>query len=289
MHFVKVKGVLSARNGMNLYRGCQHGCIYCDARSLCYQMNHAFEDIEVKENGLELLEAALRSRRRPCMIGTGAMSDPYIPLERELRYTRRALELIEKYGFGVTVLTKSDRILEDFDLLCRINGRTKAVVQMTLTTMDERLSRIIEPGVCTTKDRLEVLRKFRDAGIPTVAWLAPILPFLNDTPENIAGIVNACGDAGVRGIINFGMGLTLREGNREYFYARLDRHFPGLKERYIRTYGNAYDVPSPDQDALLKLFHERCEKYGIWHDNDQIFRYMSIFEEKEEARQLSFF
>ena len=289
MHFVKVKGVLSARNGMNLYRGCQHGCIYCDARSLCYQMNHAFEDIEVKENGLELLEAALRSRRRPCMIGTGAMSDPYIPLERELRYTRRALELIEKYGFGVTVLTKSDRILEDFDLLCRINGRTKAVVQMTLTTMDERLSRIIEPGVCTTKDRLEVLRKFRDAGIPTVVWLAPILPFLNDTPENIAGIVNACGDAGVRGIINFGMGLTLREGNREYFYARLDRHFPGLKERYIRTYGNAYDVPSPDQDALLKLFHERCEKYGIWHDNDQIFRYMSIFEEKEEARQLSFF
>ena len=289
MHFVKVKGVLSARNGMNLYRGCQHGCIYCDARSLCYQMNHVFEDIEVKENGLELLEAALRSRRRPCMIGTGAMSDPYIPLERELRYTRRALELIEKYGFGVTVLTKSDRILEDFDLLCRINSRTKAVVQMTLTTMDERLSRIIEPGVCTTKDRLEVLRKFRDAGVPTVVWICPILPFLNDTPENIAGIVNACGDAGVRGIINFGMGLTLREGNREYFYARLDRHFPGLKERYIRTYGNAYDVASPDQDALLKLFHERCEKYGIWHDNDQIFRYMSIFEEKEEARQLSFF
>lgn len=289
MHFVKVKGILSARNGMNLYRGCQHGCIYCDARSLCYQMNHAFEDIEVKENALELLEAALRSRRRPCIIGTGAMSDPYIPLERELRYTRRALELIEKYGFGVTVLTKSDRILEDFDLLCRINSRTKVVVQMTLTTMDERLCRIIEPGVCTTRDRLEALRKFRDAGIPTVVWLDPILPFLNDTPENIAGIVNACGDAGVRGIINFGMGLTLREGNREYFYARLDRHFPGLKERYIRTYGNAYDVASPDQDALLKLFHERCEKYGIWHDNAQIFRYMSIFEEKEETRQLSFF
>ena len=289
MHFVKVKGILSARNGMNLYRGCQHGCIYCDARSLCYQMNHAFEDIEVKENALELLEAALRSRRRPCMIGTGAMSDPYIPLERELRYTRRALELIEKYGFGVTVLTKSDRILEDFDLLCRINSRTKVVVQMTLTTMDERLCRIIEPGVCTTRDRLEALRKFRDAGIPTVVWLDPILPFLNDTPENIAGIVDACDDAGVRGIINFGMGLTLREGNREYFYARLDRHFPGLKERYIRTYGNAYDVASPDQDALLKLFHERCEKYGIWHDNAQIFRYMSIFEEKEETRQLSFF
>lgn len=289
MHFVKAKGILSPRNGMNLYRGCQHGCIYCDARSLCYQMNHAFEDIEVKENALELLEAALRSRRRPCMIGTGAMSDPYIPLERELRYTRRALELIEKYGFGVAIQTKSHRILEDLDILRRINSRTKAVVQMTLTTMDERLCRLLEPGVCTTGDRLEALRKFRDAGIPTVVWLDPILPFLNDTPENIAGIVDACGDAGVRGIINFGMGLTLREGNREYFYARLDRHFPGLKERYIRTYGNAYEVPSPDQDALLRLFHQRCEARGIWHDNAQIFRYMSIFEEKEEAQQLSFF
>lgn len=289
MHFVKARGILSGRNGMNLYRGCQHGCIYCDARSLCYQMNHAFEDIEVKENAPELLESALRSKRRPCMIGTGAMSDPYIPLERELRMTRRCLELIEKYGFGVAIQTKSNRILEDLDILRRINSRTKAVVQMTLTTMDEELCRIIEPGVSTTGERLAALHAFRDAGIPTVVWLCPILPFLNDTPENICGIVDACAAAGVRGIINFGMGLTLRDGNREYFYNRLDRHFPGLRERYIRTYGNAYDVPSPDQDALLKLFHERCENYGIWHDNNRIFAYLSLFEERETSCQLSFF
>lgn len=282
MHEVKVKGILSARNGMNLYRGCQHGCIYCDARSKCYQMDHPFEDIAVKENAPELLEAALRSKRKPCMIGTGAMSDPYIPLETELGMTRRALELIEKYGFGVAIQTKSARILRDLDLLCRINERAKAVVQMTLTTSDETLCRIVEPNVSSTRERIAALKEFQAAGIPTMVWLCPILPFLNDTPENIASIVDACADAGVKGIINFGMGLTLRDGNREYFYAQLDRHFPGLKQRYIRTYGNAYALPSPREKELLALFHDRCERYGIWHNNDLIFRYMSTLEEKHE-------
>lgn len=287
MHFVQVKGILSARNGMNLYRGCQHGCIYCDARSRCYQINHPFEDIEVKENAVELLEKALQRKRRPCMIGTGAMSDPYIPLELKLRYTRQALELIYKYGFGVAIQTKSDRILRDLDLLKHINGRTKAVVQMTLTTADEGLCRIIEPNVCTTAARVAALKQFRSAGIPTVVWLSPILPFLNDTEENIRSLLDSCIDAGVKGIINFGMGVTLREGDREYFYAKLDRHFPGLKERYIRTYGNAYEVPSPRDRELTAMFHDICEANGIWHNNDQIFRYMSRFEEKTD--QMRFF
>lgn len=287
MHYVKVKGILSSHNGMNLYRGCQHGCIYCDARSQCYQMDHIFEDIEVKENALELLEAALMSKRRPCMIGTGAMSDPYIPLEEQLQMTRKALELIDRHGFGVTIQTKSDRILRDMDLLQSINNRTKAVVQMTLTTYDESLCHLIEPGVCTTAQRVAALRKFRDAGIPTVVWLCPILPFINDTQENIRGILAYCIEAGVKGIINFGMGVTLREGDREYFYAQLDRKFPGLKERYIRTYANAYEVPSPRSGELLKLFHDTCEAHGIWHHNDQIFRYLSHFEEK--TTQMSFF
>ena len=287
MHRVKAKGILSARNGMNLYRGCQHGCIYCDARSRCYQMDHVFEDIEVKENAIELLEAALKSKRKLCMIGTGAMTDPYIPLESRLRLTRQALELIERYGFGVTVLTKSDRILRDLDVLQRINDRTKAVVQMTLTTCDENLCRILEPNVSTTRARVAALKQFQAAGIPTVVWLCPVLPFLNDPPENIRGILDACIDAGVKGIINFGMGMTLREGNREYFYMQLDRHFPGLKERYIRTYGNAYDISSPRQEELLRLFHDTCEAYGIWHDNGQIFTYMNTFEEK--ISQMNFF
>ena len=287
MHFVKVKGILSSENGMNLYRGCQHGCIYCDSRSLCYQMNHVFEDIEVKENALELLEQALKRKRKPCMIGTGSMTDPYIPLEEELRLTRGALELIRDYGFGVSVLTKSTRVLRDLDLLAEINRRAKAVVQMTLTTHDDKLCRILEPNVSVTSERVAALKAFREAGIPTVVWLDPILPFLNDTRENITGILESCMEAGVRGILCFNMGLTLREGNREYFYARLDRHFPGLKEEYIRTYGNRYEVNSPRNRELMALFHASCEKAGILHDVNGIFTYLHTFE--QEDPQLSLF
>lgn len=287
MHFVKVKGILSSENGMNLYRGCQHGCIYCDSRSLCYQINHVFEDIEVKENALELLEQALKRKRKPCMIGTGSMTDPYIPLEEELRLTRGALELIRDYGFGVSVLTKSTRVLRDLDLLAEINRRAKAVVQMTLTTHDDRLCRIPEPNVSVTSERVAALKAFREAGVPTVVWLDPILPFLNDTRENITGILESCMEAGVRGILCFNMGLTFREGNREYFYARLDRHFPGLKEEYIRTYGNRYEVNSPRNRELMALFHASCEKAGILHDVNGIFTYLHTFE--QEDPQLSLF
>ena len=287
MHFVKAKGILSADNGMNLYRGCLHGCIYCDSRSRCYQMDHVFEDIEVKENALELLEAALKRKKMPCMIGTGAMTDPYIPIERQLKLTRGALELIEKHGFGVAVQTKSADILRDLDLLTAINGKAKAVVQMTLTTHDDRLCRILEPNVSVTSERVAALNTFRDAGIPTVVWLDPILPFLNDTQENILGILESCMDAGVKGILCFNMGLTLREGNREYFYAQLDRHFPGLKEQYIRAYGNRYEINSPRNKELMRLYHSVCEKAGMMHDIRQIFTYLHAFERKDE--QISFF
>lgn len=289
MRFVEAKGILSPRNGMNLYRGCTHGCIYCDSRSRCYQINHPFEDVEVKINAIELLEKALKSKRHRCMIGTGAMTDPYIPLETELRYMRRALELIDEYGFGIAVQTKSDRILRDLDLLQRINSKTKTVVQMTLTTHDDALCRILEPKVCLTSARLAALEQFRNAGIPTVVWLSPILPFINDTRENIEGILDDCARIGVKGIICFGMGLTLRDGNREYFYSQLDRLFPGLKENYIRTYGNQYEVNSPKNEELMKLFHDTCERYGIMHDNDLIFRYLGAFEEKSAGSQVRLF
>ena len=286
MHYVKVMGILSPSNGMNLYRGCSHGCIYCDSRSKCYQMNHDFEDIEVKENALELLEAALRRKRKRCMIGTGAMTDPYLPLEKNLGYTRKALLLIEKYGFGVALQTKSDLVLRNLDILRQINEKTKAVVQMTLTTADEKLCRIIEPNVSTTNERFETLKALRDAGIPTVVWLCPVLPFINDTEENIRTILGMCVEAGVRGVLCFGMGLTLREGNREYFYRQLDIHFPRLKERYIREYGNNYMVDSPRSTELMRLFHRICEENGILHSNDQIFEYLRKFEEKNAAEQL---
>ena len=233
MHFVEAKGILSAQNGMNIYRGCTHGCIYCDSRSKCYGFTHEFEDIEVKQNAPELLERALRAKRRRCMIGTGAMCDPYMHCEEELGLTRKCLEMIERYGFGVTIQTKSDRILRDLDLLKRIHQKAKCVVQMTLTTYDEALCRIVEPNVCTTKKRVEALKIFRQNGIPTMVWLCPILPFINDTRENLEGLLDYCIEAKVYGIINFGMGVTLREGDREYFYRALDRYFPGMKGRKV--------------------------------------------------------
>lgn len=285
MHYVKAKGILSAKNGMNLYRGCLHGCIYCDSRSRCYHIDHDFEDIEVKENAIELLEDSLKRKRKKCMIGTGSMTDPYIPLEMELEHVRKALNLIYDYGFGFTVITKSDRIMRDIDLLRKINEKTKCVVQITLTTFDEDLCRKIEPNVSTTKERFNVLMKLRDAGIPTVVWLSPILPFINDTKENISGILDLCIEAKVYGIICFGMGLTLRDGNREYFYRQLDRLFPGMKTQYMQSYGNQYVLNSPNHTELMRFFHSKCRQNNIVHNNEQIFNYLQTFEEKNSQMQ----
>lgn len=287
MHEVTAKGILSAKNGMNIYRGCSHGCIYCDARSLCYQMNHDFEDIEVKANAAELLENALRRKRHKCMIGTGAMSDPYMHIEQKLGNMRSCLEIIEKYGFGVTVLTKSSKILRDLDLLKKINEKAKCVVQMTLTTYDEDLCRIIEPNVSTTYERFKTLEIMRDNGIPTVVWLCPILPFINDTEENLIGILDYCVKARVKGIINFGMGLTLRDGNREYFYKKLDENFPELKERYIRVYGNVYEIPSPNSKRLTEIFQTECRKNGIMYNVNECFEYLHRFEDRYCGEQMS--
>lgn len=274
MHKVKAKGILSAANSMNIYRGCQHGCIYCDARSKCYQMNHRFEDIEVKENAPELLENALKRKRRKCMIGTGAMSDPYIPLEKELKLTRRCLEIINRYGFGVTVQTKSASVMRDIDLFTKINDKSKAVLQMTLTTADESLCRIIEPNVSVTKERFETLKAFHENGIPSVVWFSPFLPFINDTKENIDRLLKYCIDAKVRGIICFGIGLTLRDGDREYFYSRLDKHFPNMKERYIYTYGNSYQLTSSNNNVLMNRISEVCRNHGIMFGVENVFSYL---------------
>lgn len=286
MHFVEAKGILSSNNGMNIYRGCTHGCIYCDSRSKCYGFKHEFEDIEVKINAPQLLEKALKSKRKKCMIGTGAMCDPYLHIEENLKLTRKCLELIDQYEYGVAVQTKSTRVLRDMDLLKSINDKTKAVVQMTMTTCDETLCKILEPNVSTTKERFETLLQFKEAGIPTVVWLTPILPFINDTEENIRGILEYCVEAGVKGIICFGMGVTLRDGDREYFYKALDKHFPGIKNKYIRTYGNAYDIPSPNNENLLEIFKEVCVKNGMIYQIKECFQYLHEFPQKYEQMSL---
>ena len=287
MHCVEAKGILSQKNGMNIYRGCTHGCIYCDSRSLCYNMAHAFEDIEVKINAPELLEKALRSKRKKCMIGTGAMSDPYMPLEAELKLTRRCLELIERYGFGAAVQTKSDLILRDAELLSSINEQSKAVVQMTLTTYDDKLCRIIEPNVCVTSKRFEVLTEMKKRNIPTVTWLSPFLPYINDDERNLMGLLQYCAEAHVKGIICYDIGVTLRDGDREYLYSSFDKHFHGMSDRYRKEYGNSYIISSPNSRRLMGKLHEFCDKYGIMYDVKRCFEYMYEFPEPYE--QLSFF
>lgn len=287
MHFVDAKGILSASNGMNLYRGCTHGCIYCDSRSECYQINHEFEDIEVKQNAPLLLEQALRSKRKKCMIGTGAMCDPYMQCEEQLRLTRRCLELIDEYGYGLAIQTKSDRILRDLDLLDSINRKSKCVVQMTLTTYDEELCTILEPKVCTTKRRYEVLQILKEHNIPTVVWMSPLLPFINDTRENVEGILDYCIQAKVYGILCFNIGLTLRQGNREYFYHALDQHFPGLSKKYHQKYGYAYEIPSDHNKELMKLFHSTCRAHHIVSDYNRLFVYLHEYSENQGFEQLT--
>lgn len=286
MHYTKVKGILSANNNMNIYRGCSHGCIYCDSRSKCYGFTHDFEDIEIKENALELLESSLISKRKRCMITTGAMCDPYIHLEASIEYTHRCLELILKYGYGISIQTKSSRILRDLNLLEQINKNTKAVVQMTLTTYDEDLCKILEPNVSTTKERFACLKILSDKNIPTIVWLSPILPFINDTEENLRGLLSYCIEAKVYGIIFFGFGLTLREGNREYFYQKLDEHFPGMKDKYIKCFGNSYEIISPNANKLYKILQEECQKNNIILNNDYLFSYLNKFPEKENQVSL---
>lgn len=287
MRYKQYKTILSPQNGMNIYRGCTHGCLYCDSRSKCYQMQHDFEDIEVKTNAPEMLENELRKKRKKCMIGTGAMTDSYMPLESELRYTRRCLEVIEKYGYGLSIQTKSNLILRDLDLLKKINEKVKCVVQMTLTTYDEKLCKILEPGVSATKERFEVLEILKENGIPTVVWLCPLLPFINDTEENLRGILDYCVQAGVWGVLNYGIGLTLREGDREYYYAALDRYFPGLKAKYQRKYGNSYVVHSENHDRLMSIFYKECQQNDIICNNEEIFEFMRTF--PNPAKQFNLF
>ena len=276
MHYVKAKGIFTSDYGINLYRGCTHGCIYCDSRSDIYQLNHKFEDIEVKENAVELLKREL-VRRKPFMVVTGAMTDPYVPIEKRLKHVRKCLEVIYRYGYGFSCLTKSDLILRDLDLLKKINEKSKVVVQITLTTADDDLCRLIEPNVCPTSRRVEVLERLNGNGIPAVVWLSPILPHINDSEENINSILDYCIDTNVKGVLNLEMGLSLREGNREYFYKKLDENFPGLKDRYIDEFGDSNFIYSKNNRKLKGIIKDRCQRNGMLYKQEDIFDYVYEF------------
>lgn len=252
-------------------------------------MKHDFTDIEIKKDAPMMLENELRRRRKKCMIGTGAMCDPYIHIEEEIMYTRKCLEIVNKYGFGLSILTKSNRILRDLELLKSINKKSKCVVQMTLTTADENLCQILEPNVSTTKERFKTLKILHENGIPTVVWLCPFLPFINDTEENFRTLLSYCIEAKVHGIICFGIGVTMREGNREYFYQKLDEHFPGMKQKYMQSFGNSYECHSVNNDKLMKILYHECHKHNILVGADKVFAYLKEYENKNSNEQICLF
>ncbi|MCL2694945.1 MAG: radical SAM protein [Clostridiales bacterium] len=267
---IPAKTIVSARlqNGwfgadynMNIYKGCCHGCIYCDSRSDCYGVEN-FDTVRHKENALEVIEADLRRKRQTGMILTGSMSDPYNPFEQELRLSRGALSLIERYGFGVAVHTKSPLITRDIDLLQAIARHAPICVSMTITTADDALCRKIEQNIAPSGERFAALSKLSAAGISCGVLLMPLLPFINDTPANILAIVRGAHASGAKWIHCF-MGLTLRANQRTHYYAKLDERFSGVKKRYIQTYGEAYSCPVPNQKELWNLFTAECRRLGL--------------------------
>ena len=245
---------------MNLYRGCCHGCIYCDSRSECYHIEN-FDTVRAKENCIEILRNELRRKVRTGIIGTGSMSDPYNPFEEKEEITRKALMLIDAYNFGVTVITKSDLITRDIDIYKDIAKHSPVLCNMTVTTADNNLCRIIEPNVCLSSERFEALTKMSEAGLKVGITLTPVLPFVTDNEENLLTIVKYANECGVK-YIHAGFGMTLRENQRDYYYKNIDIIFPGITEKYRQYYGERYNCVVPQANKLWRKFSAECEKPG---------------------------
>ena len=293
MEYIKAKTILQKCKdtswfgndyNMNLYRGCCHGCIYCDSRSDCYQIED-FDKVRAKDNALMILRDELRRKVKSGVIGTGSMSDPYNPFERDERLTEKSLMLIDAYCFGITVITKSPLITRDIPLYKQIAEHSPVLCKMTITTADDRLSRLVEPRVAVSSERFDALARMSDAGVFTGITLMPVLPFIEDTEDNIRTIVRRAHECGVRCIYP-AFGMTLRSGNREYFYQKLDESFPGLKDQYIRRFGNRYECPSQNAKKLWQVFTEECLRYGILYEMKAI---INAYKAGYEDGQLSFF
>jgi len=245
---------------MNLYRGCQHQCVYCDSRSDCYRIKD-FAKIQVKINALDLLEGVLPRKRVRGTIGFGSMNDPYMPVERVYRLTRKSLEIISANEFPVHILTKSDLVLRDIDLLVEISN-VYAAVSFTITTADDELAQKLEPGAPLPSQRFQAMGKLAKAGVLTGVTMMPILPFLEDSEENLLKIISFSKENGATYIIP-SFGVSLRPGSREYYYQKLDRHFPGIKEKYIKQYGNQYQCNIPNWQKMNILFQEEINRINI--------------------------
>lgn len=280
MEFIKAKTILTkVKHGnmwygidynMNLYRGCSHRCIYCDSRSNCYHIDN-FDIVRGKENALYILEQELSKKREKGVVGIGAMSDTYNPLEKEYEQTRGALKLISKYGFGVSIDTKSDLILRDIDLLKEINSKNNVIIKFTITTPDDELSKIIEPNVCVSSKRLQAVKTLSENGIVVGIMMNPVLPFITDKEEDIKKLVRLAYENSAKFIHTY-MGMTLRENQRDYYFDKLDQHFIGIKEKYIKYYGDKYNCIVPNYKRLYKVFTDECIKYGILYDMKDIIK-----------------
>ena len=270
---------------MNLYRGCPHGCIYCDSRSNCYHIDN-FDVPKGKENALQILEQELSKKRDRGVVGIGSMSDTYNPFEKEYEITRGALKLLSKYNFGVSIDTKSDLILRDIDLLKEINSKNNVIIKITITTPHDELSKIIEPHVCVSSKRFEAIKKLNEEGIFTGIMMNPVLPFITDSEEDIKLLVKKAHESGAKFIQTF-MGMTLRENQRDYYYEKLDKHFKGLKDKYIKYYGESYNCPVPNYKKLYKVFTDECKKYGILYNMKDIIK--AYKKSIKESEQLSLF
>lgn len=295
MEFIKAKTILTkVKDGnlwygtlynMNLYRGCSHGCIYCDSRSDCYHIEN-FDIVRGKENALSILERELSKKREKGVIGIGAMSDTYNPKELEYEITRGALKLILKYGFGVSIDTKSDLILRDIDLLTEINSKNNVIIKFTITTPHDELSKIIEPNVCVSSKRLHAIKKLSDNGLFVGIMMNPVLPFITDKEEDIKELVRLAYEFGAKFIHTY-MGMTLRENQKNYYFSKLDKHFMGLKEKYIKYYRNRYNCVVPDYKRLYKVFTDECDKYGILYNMCDIIK--AYQKEIKHSEQMTLF
>ena len=270
-----------AHYNMNLYRGCSHGCIYCDSRSLCYHLTD-FDHVRVKKDTLALLDRELRAKRRPGIISLGAMSDPYNPFERVEKVTRGALALCQRHGFGVAFTTKAALCARDADILAKLGHSVPVRACLTLTCASDALCQKIEPNVSPTSQRLEALRTLSEAGVYAGIWLNPVLPYLTDAWSNLEELLVRTHDAGGRYAVCF-FGMTLRSGNREYFFRALDRDFPGIKEAYLRNYGNQYFCLARDAENLARQYERLCDRLGLAYTFGQINRQMLA----HQPRQLS--
>lgn len=270
---------------MNLYKGCPHGCIYCDSRSDCYQIED-FDRVRVKKDAITILEKELRTKRKKGVIGIGAMSDTYNPLEEKLQITRKALQLIDRYGYGISLETKSDLLVRDIDLFKSISNKASGIIKMTITTADDKLSSIIEPNVCNSSKRFEAIKKITDAGLFAGVLLTPILPYITDTEENIRQVISLAAKNGAKFVFSMG-GVTLRSNQRVYFYNKLEQDFPGIKERYSKQYGNSYMCKTTNFN-IANIFKEECKKHGLLYKMQDIIKEYKK-ENKEAMEQLKIF